>query len=148
VAVLASFATAGRSQVHKRAAALGVAGLIAVTVVLPSLPARSPDEFPTVARQLEGLRLPAVPFVTAAPDAYGVLLSDRSFVVARPGVRGLIIDDGAQRAYAPSLRLVGQTLATLHPDVGFVRPDGVIDRQPVRIVLGTLTNQRSIRPAN
>jgi len=113
-------------------------GLIALTLALPRLSARSSDPFPTVAAQLQALHLPSLPFVTAAPDAYGVLVPDRSFVVARPGARGLIIADGAQRTYAPSLRLEGRTLATLDPGGGFVRPDGALDQRPVRIILGTV----------
>jgi 4-amino-4-deoxy-L-arabinose transferase-like glycosyltransferase len=139
VAVLASLATAVLARTHQRVVAVGVAGLIAVTLLLPRLAPRSPDAFPTVAGQLQALNLPRLPIVTTAPDAYGVLLPDRRVVVARPGVRGLIIADGAQRAYSPALRLEGRTLATLDPGAGFVRPDGVTDRQPVRIVLGTIT---------
>lgn len=141
VALLASFATANRTRRHHRVVVLGVVGLIAITLALPRLPPHSPDAFPTVAGQLEALHLPRLPFVTAAPDAYGVLLPRQSFVVARPGARGLIIADGAQRAYSPSLRLEGRTLATLDPGTGFVRADGAIDRQPVRILLGTIPAQ-------
>src|SRR5262249_3924074 len=139
VALLASFATAVLARPHHRVVAVGVAGLIAITLVLPRLAPRSADAFPTVASQLEALNLPRFPFVTTAPDAYGVLLPNRSVVAARPGAHGLIIDDGAQRAYSPSLRIEGRTLATLDPGAGFVRPDGVTDRQPVRVVLGTIT---------
>jgi hypothetical protein len=139
VAVLASFAVASRSQLHYRVVAVGVAVLIAITLILPRLPLRSSDSFTTVAGQLAALDLPALPFVTSAPDAYGVLLPQRSVVVARPGARGLIIADGAQRTYSPSLKLKGQTIATLDPGTGFTRPDGTVDRQPVRIVLGTIT---------
>jgi hypothetical protein len=144
VALLASFATTTtRSPLHRRVVVLGVVGLIAITLAVPRLPPHAPDGFPTVAGQLEALQLPRLPFVTAAPDAYGVLLPRQSFVVARPGARGLIIADGAQRAYSPSLHLEGRTLATLDPGAGFVRPDGAIDRQPVRILLGTIAGQAS-----
>lgn len=139
VALLASFATASRVRMNDRALALGVAGLVALTLALPRLPARSADPFPAVAAQLHALQLPNLPFVTAAPDAYGTLVPDRSFVVARTGARGLIIADGAQRAYDPSLPFRGRTLATLDPGAGFVRPDGALDQRPVRIILGTVS---------
>lgn len=140
VAVLASFTFAGGVRLNERTCtlALGVAGLIAIMLALPRLPARSADGFPAVAAQLQSVRLPSLPFVTAAPDAYGTLVPDRSFVVARAGVRGLIIADGAQRAYDSSLLLKGRTLATLDPGAGFVRPDGALDQRPVRIILGTV----------
>jgi len=142
VALLASFATATRVRLNDRAVALGVVGLIALTLALPRLPARSSDPFPVVAAQLQALQLPSLPFVTAAPDAYGTLVPGRSFVFARAGVRGLIIADGAQRAYDPSLLLRGRALATLDPGAGFVRPDGTLDRRPVRIILGTVSTCR------
>ena len=138
VAVLASFAASSSARLNDRAVALGVVGLVALTLALPRLPARSTDQFPTVAAQLEALHLPRLPFVTAAPDAYGVLVPDRSFVAARAGARGLIIADGAQRTYASSLRPEGRTLATLDPGAGFVQPDGALDQRPVRIILGTV----------
>ncbi len=141
VALLASFATSGASRLNNRAIAFGIVGLVALTLALPRLPARSSDQFPTVAAQLQALNLPGLPFVTAAPDAYGVLVPDRSFVVARPGARGLIIADGAERTYAASLRPEGRTLATLDPGGGFVRPDGALDQRPVRIILGTVTRR-------
>jgi hypothetical protein len=141
VALLASFATSGAARPANRVFAFGVVGLIALTLALPRLPAHSSDQFPTVAAQLQALHLPSLPFVTAAPDAYGVLVPDRSFVVARPGARGLIIADGAERTYAASLRPKGRTLATLDPGGGFVRPDGALDQRPVRIILGTVTRR-------
>ncbi len=147
VALLASFATASRVRLNDRAVALGVAGLIVLTLALPRLPVRSSDPFPGVAAQLQALQLPGLPFVTAAPDAYGTLVPDRSFVTARAGVRGLIIADGAQRAYDPALLLRGRTLATLDPGAGFVRPDGALDQRPVRIILGTVSACRITKTA-
>jgi hypothetical protein len=141
VAVLAGFGVAAPTRAQQRVAVLAVAGLFATTLALGRSPARAPDAFPEVARQLQALNLPPLPIVTAAPDAYGVLLPHRGVRVARPGVNGLIILDGAMRAYDPDLRFTARVLATLDPGAGFVGPDGVIDRRPVRVAIGRVVGR-------
>jgi hypothetical protein len=141
VAVLASLPTAAAMRAQRRVGLLAVASLFGATLALGGLPARAPDGFPAIARQLQALNVPSLPIVTAAPDAYGVLLPQRRVRIARPGVNGLIILDGAMRAYDPNLRLSGRALATLDPGAGFVRPDGAVDRRPVRVTIGTVARR-------
>jgi len=137
VAVLAGFAVVVPRRTV-RVASIVVVALLA-TGLLRGVPEPSgPDAFPTVARQLRALDLPALPVVTAAPDAYGVLLAHRTVRLARPGVKGLIVLDGAQRAYSPNLRVSGRVVARLEPGPGFLRPDGIVDRRRVTVVLGTV----------
>jgi hypothetical protein len=94
------------------------------------------DQFAAVAAEIAARRLPDRPFVTVAPDAYGVLLLGRSVRLPRPGASGLILLDGAQRAYAPGMRVRGRLLARLSPGPGFERPDGTVDDRPVLVILG------------
>jgi hypothetical protein len=137
VAVLAGFAVAVPWRTGRVASIVVVALLVTGLVRGVPEPGGS-DAFPTVARQLRALDLPALPVVTVAPDAYGVLLSDRAVRLARPGVRGLVLLDGAQRAYSPDLRVAGRVVANLEPGSGFLRPDGIVDRRAVTVVLGTV----------
>jgi hypothetical protein len=138
VAVLAGFAVAVPRRTG-RVASVVVVALLLVTGLVRGVPEPGgSDTFPTVARQLRALDLPAFPVVTVAPDAYGVLLSDRAVRLARPGVKGLVLLDGAQRAYSPDLRVAGRVVASLEPGPGFLRPDGTVDRRAVTVVLGTV----------
>jgi hypothetical protein len=142
VAVLASLPAAAALQAQRRVFLLAAGSLAGATLALGGLPARAPDGFPAIARQLQALDEPRLPIVTAAPDAYGVLLPERSVRVARPGLKGLIIVDGAMRAYEPDLRVSARTLATLDPGPGFSSARGVIDRRPVRVEVGTVVGRR------
>ena len=142
VAVLASLPAAATTRAQRRVSLLAVGGLAGATLALGGLPARAPDGFPAIARQLQALKEPRLPIVTAAPDADGVLLPERNIRVARPGMKGLIIVDGAMRAYEPNLRVSARTLATLDPGPGFTGVRGVIDRRPVRVKVGTVVSRR------
>jgi 4-amino-4-deoxy-L-arabinose transferase-like glycosyltransferase len=141
VAILASLPTAAATRAQRRVALLASTSLFAASFSFGGPPALGSDGFPTIARQLRGLNAPSMPIVTAAADAYGVLLPNRPVRVARPGVRGLIIVDGAMRAYDPKLRISARVLALLDPGAGFVGPDGVIDRRPVRVEVGRVAGR-------
>ncbi len=142
VAVLASLPAAAATRAQRPMSVLAAGSLAGATLALGGLPARAPDGFPAIARQLQALNEPRLPIVTAAPDAYGVLLPERSVRVARPGLKGLIIVDGAMRAYEPDLRLSARTLAMLDPGPGFAGVRGGIDRRPVRVEVGTVVGRR------
>jgi hypothetical protein len=142
VAVAASFPAAAAQRAQRRFTLVAVGGLTGATLALGGLPARAPDGFPTIARQLQAFSGKQLPIVTAAPDAYGVLLHERSVRVARPGLKGLIIVDGAMRAYEPDLRLSARPVTTLDPGPGFLGIDGVLDRRPVRVEVGTVVGRR------
>jgi hypothetical protein len=144
VAVLASLPATAAIRARRRIALLAIGGLVGATLALGGLATRAPDGFPAIARQLRALDTPPLPIVTAAPDAYAVLLPNRSVRVARPGLSGLIIVDGAMRAYDPDLGSSGRTLATLDPGAGFVGPDGLIDRRPVRVKIGKVIGARGV----
>jgi hypothetical protein len=111
---------------------LVAAAVAALAVVLPREAGPSPDPFLSVAERLRG----TTPIYTAAPDAYGLMLA-RPVRFLRPGVRGLILLDGAQRAYEPQIDVRGRLLRRISPRVGFVRPDGTLDGQPIALIRGT-----------
>ena len=92
--------------------------------------------FPAIAAELRGLPQGAI--VTAAPDAYGVLLRSRTIRPMAAGRRGLIVIDPVARAYEPNLRASGRVIARIPSDVGLLRPDGRIDREPVIVTDGVV----------
>lgn len=125
-----------RVQAALAAAVLVVAGVTAAT---RGAPAVGSDMFPEVAVALE--RLPAGLIVTAAPDAYGVLAPGRPMRQMRLGERGLIVVDATARAYEPHLRARGRLVATIPTAIGFLRPDGLLDRDPVRVIEGEVVTR-------
>jgi hypothetical protein len=122
-----------------RALAAGLAGIALAAGGAGATVRAAPtsDQFSAIAAEIGARSLPSDrPLVTVAPDAYGVLLQSRSVRLARPGANGLILLDGAQRVYAPGMRVRGRVLARLSPGPGFERPNGTIDDRPVLVVLG------------
>lgn len=127
-----------RSPAH-RAVAAGLAAIALTAGVAAAAVGAAPtsDQFSAVAAEIGARRLPSdSPLVTVAPDAYGVLLQSRSVRLARRGASGLILLDGAQRAYAPGIRVRGRLLARLSPGPGFERSDGTVDDRPVLVIRG------------
>ncbi|MSO94780.1 MAG: hypothetical protein EXQ81_03175 [Thermoleophilia bacterium] len=119
-------------------ATLLVAALLVATTVAPTRPDVGPDAFATLAPQLTDE--PALPLVTAAPDAFGWLLPERSVRALRPGARGLILLDGAQRLYAPDLDARGSEVARFD-QASFLRPNGSVDTGQMFLVTGVVTRR-------
>lgn len=127
---------------RRRAAALAATAISLALVFAPSNPRTGTDSFAALASRIPPSRLP---LVTASPDAFGFLLPGRVVKALAPNAHGLILLDGAQRLYEPTLTARG-TLVAIIDHTAFVRPDGTIDRKPVRLVAGTVTNLK--RPAS
>ena len=123
-----------------RAAGAGaVAACALATALVAAVPPVGPDMFPGIARQLGNL--PDRPIITAAPDAYGVLLRSQTFHSLREGQRGLILMDATARAYEPDLVANGRVIARISTDIGFLRPDGTLDRAPALVIDGVVTSR-------
>lgn len=103
-----------------------------LALALPREAGPPSDAFSPVAAQLPGRTV----LYTAAPDAYGLILA-RPVRFLRPGVRGVILLDGAQRTYEPQIVVRGRVLRRIASRVGFVRPDGKLDDEPIALVRGT-----------
>jgi hypothetical protein len=137
---LALLAALGLSTLHRGRIAVGtaVAGLVAAGVAVSSQPAVGTDAFRELAPTLE--RAPAGALVTAAPDAYGFLLPERPVRAIRAGAEGLVLVDGAARAQAPGLQVEGKLLRRIEVIMGFLKPDGVVDRSPALLYRGRVVS--------
>jgi hypothetical protein len=107
---------------------------LALALALAPQPRVGPDPFVGIARQLGSGS--ATPLVTAAPDAYGFLLAPRPVTSLRAGRAGLVLLDGAQRAYAPDVRVEGVEVARLSSTGFLLRLDRSVDRRPAILARG------------
>jgi len=138
---LALVAALGLGTLHRARlpVAAGIAAAVAAGVITSSQPAVGTDAFQELAATLE--RAPAGALVTVAPDAYGFLLPERPIRAMRAGAEGLVIVDGAARAYAPDLTVEGKLLRRIPVITGFLRPDGVVDRDPALLYRGRVVER-------
>jgi hypothetical protein len=132
---------AGYAVVRKPGLLIAAAGAT-LALVLPRQAGPPSDTFLSVAARLPG----TAPLYTAAPDAYGLILA-RPVRFLRPGVRGLILLDGAQRVFEPQITVRGRLVRRIAPTVGFVRPDGTLDGEPIALVRGTARRSSRSVPA-
>jgi len=116
-----------------------VASLLVAAALAPHPPDVGLDAFAQLAPQLKGE--PAIPLVTATPDAYGWLLPRRSVRAMRAGERGVILLDGAQRLYEADLDARGREIARF-TEAEFSRPDGAVDDGDVLLVRGVVVPRK------
>ncbi len=140
-AIVAGIAVArlGARHGNRFLAATVCASLLVAAVLTPRPPAVGLDAFAQLAPRLADQ--PAIPLVTATPDAYGWLLPRRSVRAMRAGERGVILLDGAQRLYAADFDARGREIAWV-AEAEFIRPDGLVDDGGARLVLGIVVPRK------
>jgi hypothetical protein len=137
LALGAAFGVSELTRAHRGQVTRALVPAAAVlALALAPQPRVGPDPFVEIARQLRGRS--ATPLVTAAPDAYGFLLAPRPVISLRQGRAGLVLLDGAQRAYAPGVRVKGVEVARLSSAGFLLRAEGGVDRRPAILTRGVV----------